>query len=61
MHIVGIIILLVILYNAWDYLFYVIGGIFGMMNKNFPMNNGMQNILTKMNEAVHHFLLLSCQ
>ena len=31
MHIVGIIILLVILYNAWDYLFYVIGGIFGLL------------------------------
>lgn len=30
MHIVGIIILLVILYNVWDYLFYIIGGIFGL-------------------------------
>ena len=31
MHIVGIIIGLIVLYNLWDYLFYIVGGVIGLM------------------------------
>ena len=31
MHIVGIIIGLIVLYNLWDYLFYVVGGVIGLV------------------------------